>query len=116
MSRFERGLKPLPNEFSVIIIKNNLTTNYKLLLNCNKVHRASSVAHVFPDMKINSLLSVGYFCNEGYYVTFKIDGIKKFNHEGKGILKGHRDLGTVLWRINLRKDTPQIPIDAFKMV
>jgi hypothetical protein len=40
MFRFERGLKPLPNEFSVIIIKINLTTNYQLLLNCNKVHRA----------------------------------------------------------------------------
>jgi hypothetical protein len=37
---FERGLKPLQNEFSIIIIKNNLTTNYQLLLNCNKVHRA----------------------------------------------------------------------------
>jgi hypothetical protein len=33
-------LKPLPNELLVIIIKINLTTNYKLLLNCNKVHRA----------------------------------------------------------------------------
>jgi hypothetical protein len=37
---FERGLKPLPTEFRVIIIKINLTTNYQLLLNCNKVHRA----------------------------------------------------------------------------
>jgi hypothetical protein len=36
----ERGLKPLPNELLVIIIKINLTTNYQLLLNCNKVHRA----------------------------------------------------------------------------
>jgi hypothetical protein len=33
-------LKPLPNELLVIIIKINLTTNYQLLLNCNKVHRA----------------------------------------------------------------------------
>jgi hypothetical protein len=40
MFRFERGLRPLPNEFRVIIIKINLTTNYQLLLNCNKVHRA----------------------------------------------------------------------------
>jgi hypothetical protein len=37
MFRFERGLKPLPNEFSVIIIKTILTTNYQLLFNCNKV-------------------------------------------------------------------------------
>jgi hypothetical protein len=33
-------LKPLPNEVLAIIIKINLTTNYQLLLNCNKVHRA----------------------------------------------------------------------------
>jgi hypothetical protein len=37
----ERGLKPLPNDLLVIIIKINLTTNYQLLLNCNKVHRAT---------------------------------------------------------------------------
>jgi hypothetical protein len=40
MFRFERGLKPLPNKFSLNIIIFNLTTNYQLLLNCNKVHRA----------------------------------------------------------------------------
>jgi hypothetical protein len=39
----ERGLKPLPDELLVIIIKINLTTNYQLLLNCNKMHRARIV-------------------------------------------------------------------------
>jgi hypothetical protein len=39
----ERGLKPLPNELLVIIIKINLTMNYQILLNCNKVHRAALV-------------------------------------------------------------------------
>jgi hypothetical protein len=33
-------LKPLSNGCLGIIIKINLTTNYQLLLNCNKVHRA----------------------------------------------------------------------------
>jgi hypothetical protein len=37
----ERGLKPLPDGCLGIIIKINLTTNYQLLLNCNKVHRAA---------------------------------------------------------------------------
>jgi hypothetical protein len=41
-----------------------------------------------------------------------MEGITIFNHEGKAILKGHRDLGTGLWRINLRNDKPQIPIAA----
>jgi hypothetical protein len=36
-------LKPLPDGCLGIIIKINLTTNYQLLLNCNKVHRATSV-------------------------------------------------------------------------
>jgi hypothetical protein len=49
-------LKPLPNELLVIIIKINLTTNYQLLLNCNKVHRArldilSTYLPIFPPMK-----------------------------------------------------------------
>jgi hypothetical protein len=35
-------LKPLSNGCLGIIIKINLTTNYQLLLNFNKVHRADS--------------------------------------------------------------------------
>jgi hypothetical protein len=35
-------LKPLSNGCLGIIIKINLTTNYQLLLNCNKVHRAKT--------------------------------------------------------------------------
>jgi hypothetical protein len=52
----ERGLKPLSNGCLGIIIKINLTTNYQLLLNCNKVHRARAASLalllpllVFPD-------------------------------------------------------------------
>jgi hypothetical protein len=37
-------LKPLSNGCLGIIIKINLTTNYQLLLNCNKVHRAGVVS------------------------------------------------------------------------
>jgi hypothetical protein len=40
-------LKPLPNGCLGIIIKINLTTNYQLLLNCNKVHKAQG------DVRIN---------------------------------------------------------------
>jgi hypothetical protein len=36
-------LKPLSNGCLGIIININLTTNYQLLLNCNKVHRADAV-------------------------------------------------------------------------
>jgi hypothetical protein len=37
---FERGMKPLPNKYEPNYHNINLTTNYQLLLNCNKVHRA----------------------------------------------------------------------------
>jgi hypothetical protein len=63
-------------------------------------------------MANNVLLSVGQLCNESYYVTLKINGVKKFNSEGKAILKGLMDLGTGLWCINLRKDKPHITIAA----
>jgi hypothetical protein len=62
------------------------------------------VAHVFPDMANNSLLSVGQLCNEGYSVTFTIDNVTIFNKIGKETLKRNRDMDTGLWRINLRKE------------
>jgi hypothetical protein len=49
-------------------------------------------------------------CNEGYSVTFKIDGVTIFNIIGKEILKGNRDWDTGLCRINLCKEIPHNPI------
>jgi hypothetical protein len=40
----------------------------------------ASLAHVFPAMANNALLSVVQLCNEGYDVIFKICGITIFNH------------------------------------
>jgi hypothetical protein len=45
------------------------------------------VAHVFPAMADNSLLSAGKLCNEGYSVTFTIDNVTIFNKIGKKFLK-----------------------------
>jgi hypothetical protein len=75
-----------------------------------ELSEADSVAHVFPAMETTPLISVGQLCNEGYYVTFNINGVKKINSEGKAILKGLRYVGTLLWRIYVHKDKPQIPI------
>jgi hypothetical protein len=64
-------------------------------LEISELSETASVALVFPDMANNSLLSVGQLCNEGYYVpTLKIGGVIIFNHEGKSIPKGHRNLVT----------------------
>jgi hypothetical protein len=54
----------------------------------------ASVAHVFTGMANHSLISVGQLCNEGYCVTFRIDGIKIYNSAEKAILKGQQDLNT----------------------
>jgi hypothetical protein len=80
----------------------------------NSIHTASldipelsataAVAHVFPAMANDSLLSVEKLRNEGYSVTLIIDKVTIFNKIGKEILKGLRDLDTGLWRINLRKE------------
>jgi hypothetical protein len=58
-------------------------------------------------MANKSLLSVGKLFNEGYHMTFKIDGVTIFNSRGKTILKGNRDFGTGLWCIKLRKEDPR---------
>jgi hypothetical protein len=59
--------------------------------------QAAYVAHVYPGMENNYFLSVGQLCNEGYYVTFRIDGVTIYNSAGKALLKGQRDLNTGLW-------------------
>jgi DNA polymerase/3'-5' exonuclease PolX len=73
-------------------------------LDIPELSATAAVAHVFPSMANNSLLSVRQLCNEGYSVTFTIDNVTIFNKIGKEILKGIRDLDTGLWRINLRKE------------
>jgi hypothetical protein len=60
-------------------------------------------------MAKHSLLSVGQLCNEGYSVTFRIDAVTIYNSQDVQILKGARDLDTVLWCINLRKEYQQHP-------
>jgi hypothetical protein len=71
------------------------------------LNKAASIAHNFPGMANNSLLSVGQLCNEGYTVTFKNTSVTICNSQQLQILKGARDLDTGLWRINLRKEYQQ---------
>jgi hypothetical protein len=75
-------------------------------LDIPELSQAVSVAQVFSGMANHYLISVGQMCNEGYYVTFRIDGVTIYNSAEKAILKGQRDLNTGLWRINLRPDKP----------
>jgi hypothetical protein len=68
-----------------------------------ELSKAASVAHIFPAMENNSLLSLGKLYDEGYYVMFIISKVTIFDSKHKTLLKGNRDLNTVLWRINLRQ-------------
>jgi hypothetical protein len=76
-------------------------------LDIPELSEAASVARVVPDMANHSFLSVCQMCNEGYYVTFRIDGVIIYNSTGKAILKGQQYLNTGLWRINLHTDKPR---------
>jgi hypothetical protein len=40
-----------------------------------ELNKAASIAHIFPGMAHNSLLSAGQLCNEGYSATFRIDEV-----------------------------------------
>jgi hypothetical protein len=71
-----------------------MESTHTFSLDIPELIEATSLAHVFLAMANNSSFSVVKLCNEGYYDTFKIDGVTIFNHGGKAILKGHRDLGT----------------------
>jgi hypothetical protein len=85
-------------------------------LDIPELSQAASIAHVFPGMANHSLLSVGQLCNEGYYVTFRIDAVTIYKSTGKAILQGKRDLNTGLWRINLRHGKPQHTISVANSV
>jgi hypothetical protein len=64
---------------------------------------------MFLGMANRSLLSVRQLCNEGYSVTFRIDAVTIYNSHEVQILKGARDLDTIIWRMNLRKEHHQHP-------
>jgi hypothetical protein len=77
-------------------------------LNIPAMNADASIAHVFPGMSNNSLLSVGQLCNEGYTVTFKNASVTVSNSQKFPILSGPRDLDTRLWRINFKQDNQQV--------
>jgi hypothetical protein len=87
-----------------------MDSSHTATLDITELSKAASTSHFFPAIENNSLLSVGQLCNEGYYVTFKLDSVTIFNTTDTAILKGIKDLGTGLWRINMRKSVPQSPI------
>jgi hypothetical protein len=76
-------------------------------LDIPELSKAESIEHGLPVMANHYFISVGQLCNEGYYITFRINAVKIYSSTRKSILKGKRDLNTGLWRINLRHEKPQ---------
>jgi hypothetical protein len=86
-----------------------MESNHTASLDIPKLNKASSMVRIFTGMANHYLLSVGKLCNEGYYVTFRIDAVTIYNSQEVQILRGARYLDTGLWRINLRKEHQQHP-------
>jgi hypothetical protein len=89
-----------------------MDSTHTVSLDIPELSEATSVAHVFSDMAHHFLLSVVQLCKEGYYVTFRIDGVEIYNSTSTVSLKGQRYQNTGLWRINLRSGKPHPTIAA----
>jgi hypothetical protein len=74
-----------------------MDSTHTAYLDIPELSESASVANVFLEMANHYFLSVGHMCNEGYYVTFRIDGVTIYNSAGNAILKGQRYLKTGLW-------------------
>ena len=83
---------------------------YTALLEIPELSKSSLLAHVLLGIENNSMLPVGQLRNEGYYVTFKIDGVTIFNSKSNNIMRGNRDLDTGLWCTNLFPQNKQTQI------
>jgi hypothetical protein len=102
----------------IVILPNGATMEsaHTASLDIPQLNKAASIAHILPGMANHSLLSVGELCNEGYYVTFRIDAVTIYNSQSVRIFKGACDLDTELWRINLRKEYQQHPHEVANTV
>jgi hypothetical protein len=76
-------------------------------LDIPELNKTASMAHIFLGMANHSLISVRQLCNECYSIPFRIDAVAIYNSQEVQILEGARDLDTVLWPINLRKEHQQ---------
>jgi hypothetical protein len=56
-----------------------MDSTHKSSLDIPELNKAASMAYIFLVMANQSLLSVGQLCNEGYYVTFRIDAVTIYN-------------------------------------
>ena len=93
-----------------------MESTYTDLQDIPELNKSDLLAHVFSGMTNNSRLSVGQLWNEGCYVTFKIYVVTIFNRERNTIMKGHQDLDTGVWHVNLRPKDQHTEIAEAKHV
>jgi hypothetical protein len=83
-----------------------MKSTHTAILEIPQLRKAAKAARIFPAMENNSLLSVGQFCDEGYYVLLSIDEVTILNATQKNLMKGSRDLTTGFWRIFFCQNKP----------
>jgi hypothetical protein len=60
-----------------------MDSTHTAALDIPALSKSASIAHVFPGMATHSLLSVEKICNDGYYITFRIDAVTIYSSAGK---------------------------------
>lgn len=76
-------------------------------LNLPSIPSGARTAHVFPDLKTGSLLSIGILCDHGLRAIYDKDEVSIYNKDDL-ILSGKRSPQTRLWMIDLNNNTTNL--------
>jgi hypothetical protein len=75
---------------------NTMSSTHMADLDLPSLPPAARVAHLFPALKGQSLLSVGQLCDAGCNANFTATTVT-VEHQGTTVLTGHRDPASRLW-------------------
>lgn len=108
------NIRPTNNPLNIIILDgNSMKSTHECIINWPSLPAAARTAHIIPQLKQQSLLSVVKLCDAGCTVAFENDQCTiKYNN--KIVLRGFKCPRTRLWLVPLNDNTKkhQIPIKA----
>lgn len=79
---------------------NHIRSTHTALLDIPSLPFAARKAHIFPQLKNGSLISIGQFCDHGCTATFDKSSVQ-IHQDGITIVQGHRITTNGLWTLNL---------------
>ena len=85
-----------------------IRATHTALLDLPSLPLAARTAHVFPDLKHGSLLSIGDLCDHGLTANYTKTHVKIYNGTNL-VLSGLRSPHTRLWMVDLRKKDQPVP-------